>query len=333
MARLWIAPFLLYNGMMSTVAVWQNRLLDLAHEASHSPVLAGADLSHGRELLRRAYKYCERLTAEHSRSFHLASRLLLAGKRRAVQSLYAFCRTTDDIVDRPRADAETALDAWRHCALDPDPSCDDLTAVAWADTRARYRVPLRYAEQLVEGVAQDISTSCYTTFEELITYCYGVAVTVGLMSLYIVGFTGSEALTYAIKLGVALQLTNILRDVGEGYRAGRVYLPQEELATFDLSGDDLAAGRVDDRWRAFMRFQIARTRQLCAKAWPGIAWIDRDGRLAIAAAADLYGAILDNIEARDYDVFRRRAHVGTWGKLRRLPRLWWRVRRLAPLSV
>jgi phytoene synthase len=119
-----------------------------------------------------------------------------------------------------------------------------------------------------------------------------------------------------------LQLTNILRDVGEDWRAGRLYLPQQELAEYGLAEADIAAGRIDDRWRSFMRFQIGRTRQLYAEAMPGIALLDSDGRFAIAAAADLYRRILDDIEIHDYDVFTRRAHLSAWDKLRRLPGIW-----------
>jgi phytoene synthase len=153
-----------------------------------------------------------------------------------------------------------------------------------------------------------------------------VASTVGLMGMHIIGFSSMEAIPYAIKLGVALQMTNVLRDVGEDWRAGRVYLPSNELAEFGLAEADLAAGKVDERWRALMRFQIARNRRLYAEAWPGIALLDRDGRSAVAAAGEFYRAILADIEAHDYDVFSRRAHVSGWGKLRRLPSIWWRNR-------
>lgn len=308
---------------------WENSLLALARDAWHSPIVATSRRpNHDAALLARAYAHCEALTAQHSRSFHLASGLLPADKRRAARALYAFCRVTDDTVDAPTGDVAATLESWRQRALAPDPPDDDLVAVAWADARSRYHVPPRYAEQLIEGVARDITQNRYATFDELATYCYGVASTVGLMSMHIIGFAGPEAVPYAIKLGVALQLTNILRDVGEDWRAGRVYLPQEELAAFGLSETDLAAGRVDDRWRDFMRFQITRNRQLYAEAWPGIALLRRDGRLAIAAAADIYRAILEDIEAHDYDVFNRRAYVSKWGKLRRLPRLWWQSYRM-----
>jgi phytoene synthase len=215
---------------------------------------------------------------------------------------------------------------WRlRTSLDHPPD-DDLVAVAWADTRARYQIPRRYTQQLLDGVARDLRQRRYQTFEELASYAYGVASTVGLMSMHIVGFSGSEAIPYAVKLGVALQLTNILRDVAEDWGRGRLYLPQEELAAFGLGEADLTAGRVDGRWRRFMRFQLERNRRLYQEAWPGINVLDGDGRLAIAAAAAIYRAILDDIEAHDYDIFRRRARVSSWGKLRLIPGLWWRTR-------
>ncbi len=146
------------------------------------------------------------------------------------------------------------------------------------------------------------------------------------MSMHIIGFAGEQAIPYAIKLGVALQITNILRDIGEDWRTGRVYLPMDELTAYGLTEADLDKGQVDDRWRAFMHFQIERNRRLYAEARPGIALLNRDGRFAVAAASELYSAILNDIEAHDYDVFNRRAHVSAWGKVRKLPGIWWRNR-------
>lgn len=309
--------------MVENVYPWERILLGLAFEAWHSIVHVPTQPIQDSKLLEEAYTHCHSVTALHSRSFHLASALLPAHKRQATRALYAFCRVTDDLVDRSTGDVEARLRVWRQRVSTWHPPADDLVAVAWADTRAHYHIPQRYVEQLIEGVGRDLRQSRYDTFEDLTTYCYGVASTVGLMSMHITGFAGPEAIPYAVKLGVALQLTNILRDVGEDWRAGRVYLPQEDLAAFNLSEADLAAGRVDERWRAFMRFQIARTRRLYAEAQPGIALLNPDGRFAIAAAASLYSAILDDIEAHDFDVFGRRAYVSGWGKLRRLPGIWW----------
>lgn len=312
---------------------WENALLSLAQEGRHLDVIA-AGLQVEATHLHHAYAHCDAMTAQHSRSFHLASSLLPPDKRRAVRSLYAFCRMTDDLVDREltsaawsgatHQDQRAALTAWRQRVLSNNPVLDDWVALAWADTRLRYHVPLRYAEQLIEGVGRDLVQVRYQTFEELTAYCYGVASTVGLMSMHIIGYAGLHAIPYAIKLGVALQLTNILRDVGEDWQAGRLYLPLADLAHFGIDEAEIAAGVVTPQWRRFMQYQIERNRRLYAEAMPGIALLNRDGRFAIAAAAELYRAILQDIEAHDYDVFHRRAAISKWGKLRRLPGVWWR---------
>ena len=303
---------------------WEGMLLSRASEAWGSRVEAGARVGDA-ALLARAYQHCTDLTSIHSRSFFLASSLLPAEQRKGIRALYAFCRISDDIVDGDGDNRRAALQIWRGHTLSASPPHDDLVAVAWADTRSRYGVPERYAEQLLDGVAADLSKDRYASFEELAGYSYGVASTVGLMAMHIVGYRSSEAIPYAIKLGVALQMTNILRDVAEDWRRGRIYLPQDELAAYGLQEADLDAGVVTERWRTFMRFQIARTRRLYAEARPGVAYLERSGRLAIMAAADLYAAILEDIERHDYDVFSRRAYVSTAGKVRRLPRIWWRT--------
>jgi len=146
------------------------------------------------------------------------------------------------------------------------------------------------------------------------------------MSMHIIGFAGEQSIPYAIKLGIALQITNILRDISEDWANGRLYLPLDEMAAFGLSEADLDTGQVNDHWRAFLRFQIERNRRLYTEANPGIALLNKDGRFAVAAASDLYRAILNDIETHDYDVFNRRAQVNGWGKVRRLPRIWWHNR-------
>jgi len=303
---------------------WERRLNGWAVEALESyPDVEPPAVS--RRQLRMAYHHVAELTRRHSRTFALASSLLPPAKRRAVHALYAFCRVSDDLVDAPNADQPRALAHWRTRALAGHPKLDDLVALAWAHTRARYGIPRRYAEQLIEGVGRDLVTSRYATFSELAAYCYGVASTVGLMAMHIIGYAGPEAIPYAVKLGVALQLTNILRDVGEDWRLGRLYLPLDELASYGLGEVDIANGRVTPAWREFMRFQIARNRALYEESLPGITMLHPDGRLAIGSAAELYRAILDDIEEHDYDVFGRRAHVGTWEKVCSLPVIWWRA--------
>lgn len=298
---------------------WENTLLSLAHEEQPYPSHPTIKPIEDQTLLERAYSYCDSITARHSRTFYLATQLLPRAKRKAIRALYAFCRTSDDLVDCPEKGLDHAWYAWRQRAMLPVPPSHDLTAVAWTDARLRYHIPVRYAEQLLDGISRDLCQARYNTFEELSGYAYGVAATVGLMSMHVIGFTSNEAISYAIKLGVALQITNILRDVGDDWRIGRVYLPQEELAVYHLSEADLARGKVDERWRAFMRFQIKRNRLLYAEALPGINLLCHDGRFAVAAAAMLYRAILDDIEEHDFDVFHRRAHLNLVEKLMVIP--------------
>jgi phytoene synthase len=309
-----------------TTASWEERLLALAYGELCQDRQEHRSIDVETATLRRAYKRCTAITREHSKTFYMASALMPPGKRRAVRALYAFCRVTDDLVDQANGDIDR-LGEWRWRALADFPATDDLVPLAWADTRFRYRIPVRYARQLLDGVARDIYMTRYATFADLAEYAYGVASTVGLMSMHIAGYVGPEAVPYAVRLGVALQLTNILRDVGEDWRNGRLYLPQDELADFGLSEADIAAGRVDDRWRRFMRFQIARNRRLYSQSLPGVGLLRRDGRFSIAAAAELYREILADIEIHDYDVFQRRSYVSTWGKLRRLPGIWRRALR------
>ena len=309
--------------MMQAQANWESRLLALAETLPQSHKRPLLSYWAGDAALRIAYKQAERITARFSKSFYLASALLPEEKRSAARALYAFCRTVDDIVDESAdEEREAQLDYWRKMVEDGSFRDDDLVAAAWADALARYHIPRHYALQLIDGVARDLTQIRYQTFEELATYCYGVASTVGLMSMYIVGFKSAGAVPYAIKLGVALQMTNILRDIGEDYRNGRLYLPREELLFYGIREQDIAEGRLTDNWRQFMKFQIERTRQLYAQSWEGIKLLNQDGQLAIGAASVFYQGILDEIEKNDYDVFTRRASLSAWGKLRRLPGLW-----------
>ncbi len=315
---------------MQAHANWEHQLLNLAGHVPHPSIRPFFSYWAGDASLRNAYKQAEVITAAHSKSFHFASGLLPEEKRSAVRALYAFCRTVDDIVDEVEAkkDRDFELDYWRNIVHTASSSGDDLVAAAWADTLTRYHIPRHYALQLIDGVARDLSQTRYQTFDDLATYCYGVASTVGLMSMYIVGFKGHDAVPYAIKLGVALQMTNILRDVGEDYRNGRLYLPREELIQYGIREQDIAEGRVTENWRQFMRFQIDRTRNLYQESWAGVKMLEREGQLAIGAASTFYSGILDDIERHDYNVFTRRASLSAWGKISRIPGLWMKIQAL-----
>ena len=302
---------------------WEQSLLALAQEAGEIHTHGARIFSPESQMLCRAYERCRLITAQNSRSFYLATTLLPREKRQAVRALYAFCRMADDLIDEGHKQPGLALQQLRERIHNPKPIVNDHSGeilLAWEDARHRYHVPIRFSDQLLDGVERDLHQIRYNTFEELTVYCYGVASTVGLMSMHIIGYS-PEATPYAVKMGVALQLTNILRDIGEDFRAGRIYLPLEDLAAFRLDEHDLASQQVDGRWRNMMRFQIARTRQIYAEAWPGIAYLNPRGRLSAMAAAIFYQGILNDIEAHDYDVFTRRAHVGEWNKIQLLLRL------------
>ncbi len=306
---------------------WEYQLLGWAEEALRTTTLYSY-FSTDQSVLESAYRQCDAITRQHSRTFWMASGLLPVEKRRAARALYAFCRVTDDIVDnnQPAPQRHSALQTWRQTVCDPTAAENHPVALAWMDTQRRFKIPSGYAEQLIDGVSRDLIQKRYASFHELAGYAYGVASTVGLMAMHIVGFQSAEALPYAVKLGVALQLTNVLRDIGEDWRNDRLYLPQDELESFGISEDDIQNGSVTSQWREFMRFQIERNRALYRESWKGIRLLDPDGRLGIGAAADLYRAILMDIETHDYDVFNRRAHTSTLQKVRRLPVIWWQLR-------
>jgi 15-cis-phytoene synthase len=317
---------------MSYIFSWEDELNQLALgalEEGKSELSSHEDINR----LKWAYRNCEEITKDASKTFFMASSLLPQKKKNSIRALYAFCRITDDIVDRSFGEGCELLTLWKEKVFSPN--CDSvfendkteaLVACAWDNARRRHKVPFLFVEQLLAGISNDLFKVRYKNFNELAAYCYGVACTVGLMSMRIVGHTDDKAVPYAVRLGVALQLTNILRDVHEDWQLGRLYLPQDEMDEFGISEEDIDRGIVTERWRSFMRFQIERARLLYASGLPGIRFLNPDGRFAIAAAAELYHAILTDIENHDYDVFTRRAHVSAAGKFKRLPGIWIRSR-------
>ena len=284
--------------------------------------------------LEAAYQQTEETIRRNSRSFYFATSWLPKADRRAIRALYGFCRATDDVVDDPNRPAYANLDAWRAQVNRDSVEQTDPLLKAWADTRVRYHVPQQYADELIEGCEMDLTKARYQTFAELERYCYCVASTVGLMAMHVFGTaTGIEyedAKPYAIKLGVALQLTNILRDVGEDARKlGRIYLPLEDLARFNVSEEDVLAGHLSAPMIHLLQFEIERAHHLYEEAWPGIGFLARKARFSVAVAAEVYRGILSKISANRYDVFTRRAFLTKSEKLIRLPGIWVRTQRLA----
>jgi phytoene synthase len=283
--------------------------------------------------LEAAFAHADQITRRNSKTFYTATGLLPADARRAIRALYGFCRTTDDLVDRDGATLAD-VEAWRGQVARPAARQTDPVLRAWAAVRERYGVDGRYEMELIDGVALDIRRQRYHAWPELERYCYLVASTDGLLSMPIIGLAPgvsfAEAAPYAIRLGVALQLTNILRDVGEDAGRGRVYLPAADLARFGLTADDVLRGVYDERFVGLMQFEIRRARDQFFRALPGIALLSAAARPAVGAAALLYRAILDEIEANDYQVYARRAHTTGWQKLWSLPGILLAVATLPP---
>ncbi len=279
-----------------------------------------------------AYQVCTEIIRKHSKSFYFSARLLPAAKRQAIMALYAFCRISDDLVDAAdagadRESARAEFDAWSDLACGADETCTHPVAAAWSDTRDRFGIPSHLANELLAGIRMDLTIDRYSTWDELWVYCYRVASTVGLMSMYVTGADTMEAVPYAVQLGVALQLTNILRDIGEDAQAGRVYLPLEDMARFGYTQEMLFDRVIDKSFIGLVEFQIERAHALYRSAMPGIAMLPRDSRMAVAAAATVYRGILDKIRAANYDVFTKRARLSMSEKLTSLPGIWMAYRR------
>lgn len=287
---------------------------------------------------------CELITHSHARTFSLASKLLPAEKRRAAYALYAFCRIADDLVDQADAGSNRTtalaqqLEEYRtqlQSALDGRPSGPIFREVAWV--ASNYSVSPAPLFELLDGVARDLVVTTYDTWHDLEAYCQGVASSVGEMCTYVfevpAGATmRAHAIQYARTLGTAMQLTNILRDVGEDAQRGRCYLPSEDLARFGLTSGDVLSNREVVRhpgWRPMMQYEVSRARALYAAALPGIALLAPDAQRCAAACATGYAGILQAIEAQDYDTMTTRARLG---KLARVGILWnaWRYRAESP---
>lgn len=264
-----------------------------------------------------SYRLCRDLTKEHSKTFYFASLFLTPEKRRAIWAVYAFCRTADDLVDKhaPAEERLAAIDEWREqllAAYRGRPR--HAVMVAFTDAAVRFGIPIEPALDLLQGARRDVTIRRYETYEDVLEYCYLVASTVGLLTCPILGYE-EGALAYGAALGRAMQMTNILRDVGEDARMGRIYLPAEDLRRFGYSEDDLLAGVIDERFVALMEFQIARVRTMYEEAAPGIALLAPASRHTVRLALALYRRILDEIERNGYDVFTRRAFVPMRTKL------------------
>ncbi len=286
--------------------------------------------------LEQAYEACRLETAQWAKTFYLGTLLMPPAKRRAIWAIYVWCRRTDELMDSAEAQGRSIdelsarLDAWevRTRDLFAGKVRDGLDCVM-ADTLERYPQPIQPYLDMIEGQRMDLRQHRYDSFEDLKLYCYRVAGTVGLMTQEVMGVDAAytsapwsdapDTSEAAVALGIANQLTNILRDVGEDRGRGRIYLPLEDLQRFGYSEPELLAGTLNDNWRALMRFQVDRARDWFARSEAGVRWLAPDARWPVWASLRLYRGILDVIEQHDYDVFNKRAYVPRVGKLLDLP--------------
>ena len=281
--------------------------------------------------LEQAYRHCEKITKTHAKSFYFAAKFLPQYKRKPIYALYALCRSVDDEVDEIGANDETAaieaVENWKRKLEEiyenrkPKAEDQNFVFIAWRDLLQTYRIPKNLPLELMRGVLMDTSIKRYETFDELYVYCYRVASTVGLMSSEIFGYSEPQTLDYAEALGIAMQLTNILRDVGEDAAMNRIYLPQEDLRRFGIPEEQIFENKFDENFAEMMKFQIARARDYYRKSEQGIPLLEKDTRFTVLLASRIYARILDEIERQNYDVFKRRAHTTLWQKLAMIPKI------------
>ena len=271
--------------------------------------------------LAESYELCRRVQRAHSKTYYFSTRLLPPEVRPHVHALYAFMRYADEIVDDPGAiplgEQLVALEAFEAETLAAVAGEEVPNPVlrAYANTVRVRDIEPHNITDFMKSMKMDTYVFRYPTYEDLAEYTYGSAAVVGLMMCRVVGAADERAAVHAEALGVAMQLSNFLRDVEEDWGRGRVYLPLEDLARFDYTEEELGASIVNERFVELVRFEIGRTRRLYAFADEGIGYIPRGRRFPVIVARELYGAILDRIEAQGYDVFSRRAETSRLGKL------------------
>ena len=291
-----------------------------------------------------AYEFCRQVTAEYSKTFYLGTLLMPKEKRKAIWAIYVWCRRTDQLVDGPEAEFTTldTLDRWEE-SLESIFAGNPLEHpdVALVDTLKRFPLEIQPFRDMIAGQRMDLKRDRYETFDDLYLYCYRVAGTVGLMSNTVLGVEPDWGTSpwrkaqkthipteEAIALGIANQLTNILRDVGEDAERGRIYLPLEDLKRFNYREEDLFNGVINENWRQLMRFEIERARGFYTQAERGIRNLSGDSRWPVWTALMLYQGILDVIERNQYDVFSQRAYVPKVEKFLYLPIAWLRAQTL-----
>ena len=282
-----------------------------------------------------AYSVCKGITRRAAKNFYYAFLVLPRRKREALCAVYAFMRLCDDITDDPRlslADRRQKLDIWLdalHRAQQGQPT-DDAILLALTDAQRRYSIPAGLIDELAHGTAMDVEqeessaqttsapglTIQYKTFEDLRLYCYRVASVVGLVCIHVFGYRDPAAESLAEQCGLAFQLTNIIRDVKEDAGMGRIYLPEEDLAKFELSATDLLATPNPARFRPLIVLEADRAREFYAAGDALIPYISEDSQPGLWVLVTIYRRLLEKIAEKQYDVFTAKVSLSTWEKLR-----------------
>lgn len=287
--------------------------------------MAPATIDHAVADLESAYETCRTITRREAKNFYYAFLTLPVAKRRAIYAAYAFCRYCDDSVDE-----ETSIDAKLTALADLQSNLDATYAgnasspvfLALADVARQYDIPRSYFGEVIRGVESDLVKDRFENFDELREYCYRVASVVGLICLQIFGYENDDAKEYAVDLGLAMQLTNIIRDVREDLDMGRVYLPQDEMARFGYTEEDLKNGVRNQAFVDLMKFQSGRAREYFDRGFKLLPYLSRRSRACPAVLGTLYSKVLDRIEASDYDVLESRVSLSKAEKIRITAQTW-----------
>ena len=273
--------------------------------------------------LRASYAECKRLNSLHGKTYYLATLLLPKEKRPHVHALYGFARYADEIVDDLAStltipEKAALLKEWGDGVLRDiqQGTSSDHIGRALVDTVRRFDIPISYFEAFLHSMTMDLSVTHYQTYDDLMEYVYGSAAVIGLQMVPILGYSDSAAFAAAEKLGIAFQLANFIRDVGEDLDRGRIYLPLEDLAAVGVTPEILAGRKLTSEIKRALEFQIARVRRLQSEASAGIELLDPVSQPCILAASELYCGIVDEVEKINYEVFTKRATTSTWRRLK-----------------
>jgi phytoene synthase len=275
--------------------------------------------------LEQAYEECRLVTRREAKNFYYAFLTLPEAQRRAIYVAYTFCRYCDDSVDAEHSlDEKLSLlsDLRRKLNECYQGHTGEMVFLGLADIAEKYNIPEEYFQEVLSGVESDLVKTQYHDFEELRRYCYQVASAVGLICIHIFGFTHSRAKDHAVDLGLAMQLTNIARDVKEDLDLGRIYLPQDELSRFGYSEEELRSGNVNQAFVDLMRFQTQRARDYFSSGFQLLPYLSPRSRACPAVLGTLYSKLLDRIESVNYDVLNHRVSLSTTEKLRITSRAW-----------